>query len=194
MRRLENGEQAVSIPDLPNRARKLIDRANRRRFDRRQDSIRSRSEEEPIRLDASPIGLLQVRGTISPVRATRKPNKEVPGGAITISPHLKSPGGPRDCINSPDRIQNTGRRVYTDAGNEPRVDVDVLSSRLLSRISIRIQRVPDARINGRPGESRLKSCTMITGDARMLKYHRHRTDWKPGDALTPDKPNGDREE
>lgn len=35
--------------------------------------------------------------------------------AITISPHLKSPGGPRDCINSLDRIQNTGRRVYTDA-------------------------------------------------------------------------------
>lgn len=59
----------------------------------------------------------------------------------------------------------------------PRVDVDVLSSRLLSRISIRIQRVPDARINGRPGESRLKSCTMITVDGRMLKYHRHRTDW-----------------
>lgn len=35
--------------------------------------------------------------------------------AITISPHLKSSGGPRDCINSLDRIQNTGRRVYTDA-------------------------------------------------------------------------------
>lgn len=47
---------------------------------------------------------------------------------ITISPHLKSPGGPRDCINSLDRIQNTGRRVYTDAAGLPVLDVVVLSS------------------------------------------------------------------
>lgn len=79
--------------------------------------------------------------------------------------------------------------MYTDAGADrgPRVDVDVLSSRLLSRISIRIQRVPERRINGRPGESRLKSCTMITRRQSNVEISSS-TDWKPGTLLDPSPP------
>ena len=100
--------------------------------------------------------------------------------AITISPHLKSPGGPRDCINSLDRIQNTGRRVYTDGARwfAGVGCVCIVFSRLLSRISIRIQRVHDPRINRRPGESRLKSCTMITRPT-LECWNIVINDWKP---------------